>query len=92
MIRSLATTAISSEGGSKNGNRIEGARCKTVRDKLDVAPSRLATNQSPDQPDDDGSENLRVNSNNDAQNPSSVYSSCQRFFHRGSDQRSFPHD
>jgi hypothetical protein len=63
MIRSLATTATSSRGGSKNGNRIGGARCKCGSQKLDVAPSRLATSSSPDQRDNErdngGGENSR---------------------------------
>src|SRR5580692_1918314 len=58
MIRSLATTATSSRGGSKNGNRI-GVRWKCGSQKLDVAPSRLATSSSPDQRDNGGGENSR---------------------------------
>ena len=51
MIRSLATAATSSRGGSKNRSRIRGARCKSSSRKLDVTPSRLATSSSPDQRD-----------------------------------------
>jgi hypothetical protein len=84
MIRSLATAATSSRGGSKNGNRIGALVVTPGSQKLDVAPSRLATGTLPGQCEKGASKNSALNSNNEAQSPSSPYSPYLRFRSRRS--------
>jgi hypothetical protein len=57
----------------------QGARCRSGSRNLDVAPSRLATGTLPGQRDKGASKNSALNSNNEAQSPSSPYSLCLRF-------------
>src|SRR5580693_1035155 len=56
------------------------ARWKYGSQKLDVAPSWLATSPSPDRTGQWRRREFALNPNNDAHNPSSVRSSSQRFF------------
>jgi hypothetical protein len=65
-----------------------GTRCRSDSRNLDVAPSRLATRTLPGQWDKGASKNSAVNSNNEAQSPSSVYSPCLRFRSRRSRRHS----
>ena len=92
MIRSLATAATSSRVGSKNGNRIEGASLAKAVLKSST-PLRLGWRPGhlPDQCDNGASKNSALNSNNEAQSPSSVNSPCLRFrSRRGGRPHRFP--
>jgi hypothetical protein len=85
VIRSLATTATSSRGGSKNGNRIEGYLVgKCGSQELDAASSRLATGTLAGSMRQRREQNSALNFKNEAQSPSSVNSPCLRFRSRPS--------
>ena len=66
-----------------------GARCRSGSRNLDVAPSRLATRTLPGQCDKGASKNSALNSNNQAQSPSSPHSPCLRFRSRRSRRLDF---